>query len=65
MDVFADTTEAELLERMKQPVGFNSKGNPVPMGYMSIPEEYKDISDAVRSLANDLDPINYPEGCHE
>lgn len=66
MDVFADTTEAKLLERMKQPVGLDSKGNPVPMNYMPIPEEYKDISDAVRSLANDLDPINYPEeDCHE
>ena len=66
MDVFADTTEAKLLERMKQPVGLDSKGNPVPMNYMPIPEEYKDISDAVSSLANDLDPITYPEeDCHE
>ena len=65
MDVFAETTEDELLERMKQPVGLDSKGNPVPTGYMSVPDEYKRISDAVRHLANDLDPINYPEDCHE
>lgn len=66
MDVFADTTEAELLKRMEQPVGLDSKGNPISMGYMPILEEYTDISDAVRSLANDLAPINYPkEDCHE
>ena len=65
MDVFADTTEAELMERMKQPVGLDGNGNPVPIDYMPIPGEYKDISDAVRSLANDLDPINYPEDSHE
>ena len=65
MDIFADTAEEELQERMEQPVGLDSKGNPVPMGYMPIPEEYKDISDAVRSLANNLAPINYPEDSHE
>ena len=65
MDVFADTSEEELLERMKQPVGLDNSGNPVPMGYMPIPEEYKGISDTVRTLANDLDPINYPDSWHE
>lgn len=41
MDVFADTTEEELLERMKQPVGLDNSGNPVPMGYMPIPGSIK------------------------
>lgn len=62
MDVFPDTAEEALLERMQQPVGLNSNDELVPIDFMSVPESIKHISDAVRSLADDLDPINYPEG---
>ena len=62
MDVFADTTEPELLASMAAPVGVDDEGNPLSLDFVPTPDFAKDLSDAVRRLGDDLYPINYPEG---
>ena len=60
MEVFPDTSEPDLLERMEMPIGIDNNGNPFSLNFMMPSEEIKPLSDAVRELGEDLDPINYP-----
>lgn len=61
MDVLADTADPVLLDRMREPVGLADDGSPLPLDFMPVPDGIKALSDAVRSLADDADPLNYPE----
>jgi hypothetical protein len=61
MDVLPDTTESELLERMENLIGTDEDGNLMPLDFAKTPERIKSLSDAIRTLADDNDLINYPE----
>lgn len=62
MEVFADTAEPDLLERMHEPVGLDNEGDPVTMDFIIAPPNVEMLSNLVRKMGEDLDEINYPEG---
>lgn len=62
MDVFPDTSEPALLERMEMPIGIDEKGNPLPLDFMIPNEGIESLSNIIRKLGEDLDSINYPTG---
>ena len=64
MDVFPDTSEPALLERMEMPIGIDEKGNPLPLDFMIPNKEIEPLSNIVRRLGEDLDSINYPTEMH-
>ena len=60
MDVFPDTSEPELLERMEMPVGIDDNGDPLSLDFMIPAKEIESFSNIIRKLGEDLDSINYP-----
>lgn len=60
MDIFPDTSEPALLERMEMPIGIDKNGNPLPLDFMIPSNEIEPSSNIVRKLGKDLDSINYP-----
>lgn len=60
MDVFPDSSEPALLERMEMPIGIDGNGDSLPLDFMIPSEKIKSLSDIIRKLGEDLDSINYP-----
>lgn len=62
MEVFADTSEPALMERMKMPPCLNEEGAPQTLDFMLPIPQIETWSHTVRRMAEDLAPINYPDG---